>query len=220
MLESDFDTGFATDIPQDLQTDYSTTEMNFLLSARKRTFEILSDCKLSLSERLCRLLAFNERVQNMLDDEIFDITAMPKDEYKKQSCGDASFIFDLHKTLDIMSKDWLCELEATADFAKNNTLSSRFDKPLTAYLDYYVRRYYLSAIDSFNVIFTIKRMVCAYIVTAYELERPNNPTQTEIAKILQGYSKEVEHSYENGELLEDEFIFNPLFSTDNLIGIL
>lgn len=118
MLESDFDTGFATDIPQDLQTDYSTTEMNFLLSARKRTFEILSDCKLSLSERLCRLLAFNERVQNMLDDEIFDITAMPTDEYKKQSCGDASFIFDLHKSLDIMSKDWLCELEATADFAK------------------------------------------------------------------------------------------------------
>ncbi len=65
MLESDFDTGFATDIPQDLQTDYSTTEMNFLLSARKRTFEILSDCKMSLSERLCRLLAFNERVQNL-----------------------------------------------------------------------------------------------------------------------------------------------------------
>ena len=61
MLESDFDTGFATDIPQDSQTDYSTTEMNFLLSARKRTFEILSDCKISLSERLCRLLAFNER---------------------------------------------------------------------------------------------------------------------------------------------------------------
>lgn len=118
MLESDFDTGLATDIPQDLQTDYSTTEMNFLLSARKRTFEILSDCKMSLSERLCRLLAFNERVQNMLDDEIFDIKAMPTDEYKKQSCGDASFIFDLHKSLDIMSNDWLCELEATADFAK------------------------------------------------------------------------------------------------------
>ena len=57
-------------------------------------------------------------------------------------------------------------------------------------------------------------------MTAYELERPNNPTQTEIVKILQGYSKEVGHSYENGELLEDEFIFNPLFSTDNLIGIL
>ena len=114
----------------------------------------------------------------------------------------------------------LCELEATADFAKNNTLPNRFDKPLTAYLDYYVRRYYLSAIDSFNVISTIKRMVCAYIVTAYELERPNNPTQAEVVKILQGYSKEVEHSYENGELLEDEFIFNPLFSTDNLIGIL
>lgn len=85
MLESDFDTGFATGIPQDLQTDYSTTEMNFLLSARKCTFEILSDCKLSLSERLCRLLAFNERVQNMLDDEIFDITAMPKDEYKSKA---------------------------------------------------------------------------------------------------------------------------------------
>lgn len=52
MLESDFDTGFATGIPQDSQTDYSTTEMNFLLSARKRTFEILSDCKLLLVRKI------------------------------------------------------------------------------------------------------------------------------------------------------------------------
>lgn len=220
MLESDFDTNFATHIPQDSSADYSTTEMNFLLSARKRTLEILSDSKMPLSERLCRLLAFNDRVQNMLDDEIIDISSMPSDEYEKQNCGDVSFIFDLHKTLDIMSKNWLCELETTADFAKNRTLSNRFDKQLTAYLDYYVRRYYLSAIDSLNVISTIKRMVCAYIVTAYELERLKNPTQAEIVKILQRYSKEVEHSYENGELLEDEFIFNPLFSTDNLISIL
>ena len=64
-------------------------------------------------------------------------------------------------------------------------------------------------------------MVCAYIVTAYELEvGPKILLEAEVVKILQGYSKEVEHSYENGELLEDEFIFNPLFSTDNLIGIL
>ena len=64
------------------------------------------------------------------------------------------------------------------------------------------------------------KVISADIVTAYELERPNNPTQAKVVKILQGYSKEVEHSYENGELLEDEFIFNPFFSTDNLIGIL
>ncbi len=220
MLNSDFDTNFATHIPQNSPTNYSTTEMNFLLSVRKRTLEILSDNKMPLPERLCRLLAFNDRVQNMLDDEIFDISSMPSDEYEKQNCGDVSFIFDLHKTLDIMSKNWLCELETTAEFAKTDTLSNRFNKQLTAYLDYYVRRYYLSAIDSMNVISTIKRMVCAYIVTAYELERLKNPTESEIVKILQRYSKEVEHSYENGELLEDEFIFNPLFSTDNLISIL
>lgn len=220
MLNSDFDTNFATDIPPDSSTDYSTTEMNFLLSARKHTLEILSDSKMPLSERLCRLLAFNDRVQNMFDDEIFDISAMPTDEYEKKNCGDVSFIFDLHKNLDIMSKNWLCELNTTAEFTQDHTLSNGFDKQLTAYLDYYVRRYYLSAIDNLNVISTIKRMVCAYIVTAYELERLENPTQTEIVKILQRYSKEVEHSYENGELLEDEFIFNPLFLTDNLISIL
>lgn len=220
MLESDFDKNFATCIPEKSKADYSTTEMNFLLSARKRTLEILSDCKMPLAKRLCRLLAFNERVQNMLDDECFDLSVMPCDECEKGNCGDVSFIFDLHKTLDIMSKEWLCELETTADFAKTHKLSSRFDNPLTAYLDYYVRRYYLSAIDTLNVISTVKRMICAYIVTAYELERFENPTQAEIVKILQRYSKEVEHSYENGELLEDEFVFNPLFSTDNLINIL
>lgn len=68
-------------------------------------------------------------------------------------------------------------------------LSNRFDRPLTAYLDYCVRRYYLSAIDSFNVISTIKRMVCAYIVTAYELERLENPTQAEAVKFCRDIQK-------------------------------
>lgn len=220
MLDSDFERNFAVCVTDDLQTDYSISEMNFLLSARKRTLELLSDSTAPLSKRLCSLLAFNERVQNMLDDEIFDLSLMPSDKYKKQNGGDVSFIFELHGALDIMSKEWLCELKKTADFSKAHKISSRFDKQLTAYLGYYVRRYYLSAIDSMNVISTVKRMVCAYIVTGFELERLENPYSAEIVKILQRYSKEVEHSYENSELLEDEFIFNPLFSSQNLIDII
>lgn len=88
MLESDFDTGFATDIPQDSQTDYSTTEMNFLLSARKRTLKFsqtakcpcpkdcadflpsTSECRICLTmkflmSRLCRQMNIKSKAAEM-----------------------------------------------------------------------------------------------------------------------------------------------------------
>ena len=38
--------------------------------------------------------------------------------------------------------------------------------------------------------------------------------------MMQQYSKEVEHSYENSELLEEEFMLNPDFSVENIINVL
>ena len=71
------------------------------------------------------------------------------------------------------------------------------------------------------MLYAIKRIVCAYLVTgkmdavfaqkSYPLSR---------MRILQRYSKEVEHSYDNTEKLNAEFDADNRFSVENLIAML
>ena len=67
----------------------------------------------------------------------------------------------------------------------------------------------------------MKRIVCAYIVTGWldaDFARKGYPLPR--MRILQRYSKEVEHSYENTEALNARFDSDPRFSIENLIAML
>ena len=71
------------------------------------------------------------------------------------------------------------------------------------------------------MLYSIKRIVCAYLVTGkldalfYEKGYPY-PRM----RILQRYSKEVEHSYDNTEALNSAFDTDDRFEVENLIALL
>ena len=173
--------------------------MDFLLKARAKTSKIFKDRKLSFAQRLKEALRYNRDIQNSLD-EISE----------PESVSDLSYIFELHNKLEIMSNEWK-EILASAS---ENEPDTNHDVEFERLALYYIYRYYLNAIDSYNVLSTIKRIACAYIVLSRcELER-------DCTRLMQLYSKEVEHSYENSEMLEDEFYFVPQLSVDSLIRII
>ena len=173
--------------------------MDFLLKARAKTSKIFKDRKLSFAQRLKEALRYNRDIQNSLD-EISE----------PESVSDLSYIFELHNKLEIMSNEWK---EILASASKNEP-DTNHDVEFERLALYYIYRYYLNAIDSYNVLSTIKRIACAYIVLSRcELER-------DYTRLMQLYSKEVEHSYENSEMLEDEFYFVPQLSVDSLIRII
>ena len=173
--------------------------MDFLLKARAKTSKIFKDRKLSFAQRLKEALRYNKDIQNSLD-EIFE----------SESVSDLSYIFEFHNKLEIMSNEWK---EILASASKNEP-DTNHDVEFERLALYYIYRYYLNAIDSYNVLSTIKRIACAYIVLSRcELER-------DCTRLMQLYSKEVEHSYENSEMLEDEFYFVPQLSVDSLIRII
>ena len=173
--------------------------MDFLLKARAKTSKIFKDRKLSFAQRLKEALRYNRDIQNSLD-EISE----------PESVSDLSYIFELHNKLEIMSNEWK-EILASAS---ENEPDTNHDVEFERLALYYIYRYYLNAIDSYNVLSTIKRIACAYIVLSRcELER-------DCTRLMQLYSKEVEHSYENSEMLEDEFYFAPQLSVDSLIRII
>lgn len=222
MLEADKDFCYQTVICPYKGVDYSVDMMNFLLKARKSTFEILNNLTLPFAERLRKILAFNVEIQNRLDNENyvpFDFSQFitPPIITHKSDC---SFIFDLHKRLDIMDNSFRGFLENASNHSCHSKISNRYDKYFSALAKYYIFRYYLTAIDSFDVLSAIKRIVCAYTVIGHMLSSAKNLTAEQQILVIQRYSKEVEHSYENSELMEEEFFCNPNFSVTNLIKLL
>ena len=96
-----------------------------------------------------------------------------------------------------------------------------FTRDFEAFAQYYLYRYYLEAIRSGDVLYSLKRIVCAYLVTGLlDADFAEQGYPFTRMRILQRYSKEVEHSYENTEALDLAFDTDKRFAAENLIALL
>ena len=189
--------------------------MSFLLKSRSRSAEILTRQNEPFAYRLADCLEFNAQVQCVLDGK----------EPAPLESGDGKsgfgFIFDMHLGFEIMSEKWRAALNDAAESSAGLKISADFERDFEKFALYYIYRYYLEAVNSGDVMYSIKRIVCAYIVTGMidaDFAQKGYPLSR--MRILQRYSKEVEHSYDNTEALNAEFDRDGRFSAENLISLL
>jgi lysine-N-methylase len=126
------------------------------------------------------------------------------------------FLFDFFKSLDYMHGD-VPRIIKAAESAANCTLTANYDNKFENLALYNLYRYYLNAVDSMDVLNPIKRIVCEFIILNHALAAK---PELDLADAMQKYSKEIEHSYENSEEIEFEFMTNPLFSPESLSALL
>lgn len=194
---------------------YLREYMNFLLAVRERTFSLLRSDE-PFVQKMKSVFSFTEHAQALIDNEIFD-------EARLDGCPDLAFcgtvqdrarIFGLHSRLDVMDENWLAE----AVSCKDEALPDSIDGELASLVLYYAARYTLTAVSSYDVITTIKRAWCAAVVCGALISRENaenDPLRR--ALIYQKYSKEIEHSDENLDIMTDEFLCGELYS-QRMIG--
>lgn len=180
--------------------DYQPEMMNFLLAARKISCEFF-DTDENFQTQLCKCFGFNERVQAMLDSEIFDISSLQKiKDFAPLNMPSRDKIFALHKKLDIMDKQFFDDIQKSKDCVPSNSKSLEDELKILA--KYYFFRYYLTAIDSYDIATTLNRIVCASTVISSLVAYKNSDTDFESrVMIFQQYSKEIEHSYKNTDFL-------------------
>lgn len=176
-----------------LQCDYNAELMRFLLGARDKLKDIFTDKSLPFSGRLNVAVQFCENVQSAIDE--FDYSAdvaidrnCKEDIIHKKSL---SYVFEMHKEFDIMTDEWreiLCKASEHAD----KKIPERYDDLFEHMALYYIYRYFLTAVDSMNVLSTANRILCAYVVIGSALLTGEYETE----KLFWLYSKEVEHSTE------------------------
>lgn len=190
--------------------------MSFLLKARARSAEILLDSTLTFEYRLADCLEFNAQVQKIIEG------AEPAPLSDKFEAPDSvRFIFDMHLGFEIMSGRWRKAIEDVLDRVDSLRPSNSFVRDFEKFALYYIYRYYLEAIHSGDVLYSLKRIVCAYIVTGrLDADFAQKGYPLPRMRILQRYSKEVEHSYDNTEALNAEFDRDPRFGVEALIALL
>lgn len=176
-----------------LQCDYNAELMRFLLSAREKLKGIFTDKSLPFSGRLNVAVQFCENVQSAIDNHDYNAD-ISVDTSCKEDClhqKPLKHIFDMHKEFDIMTDEWreiLCKASEHADEKKNEQYDDLFKRMAL----YYIYRYFLTAVDSMNVLSTANRILCAYVVIGSALLTGEYETE----KLFWLYSKEVEHSTE------------------------
>ncbi len=189
---------------------------SFLLKARERSAQLLCDREVPFAYRLADCLEFNAQVQSILQGEEPQPLSPASDPPE-----DCRFIFDLHLGFEIMSDRWRTALRDVANNPDALTPSEDFARDFEKFALYYLYRYYLEAVRSGDVLYSLKRIVCAYLVTGrLDADFASKGYPLPRMRILQRYSKEVEHSYDNTEALNAAFDADPRFSAENLIALL
>lgn len=179
---------------------YPPDMMNFLIVARKISCNFF-DTDEDFQIQLDRCYGFNERVQARLDSEDFNISALHNiTEYTPLNMPSRDKIFSLHKKLDIMNKQFFDDIQKSKDCIPLK--SEKLDSELRTLAKYYFFRYYLTAIDSYDIVTTLNRIVFASaVISSLVAYKKVDESFEQRVMIFQQYSKEIEHSYENTDYL-------------------
>ena len=190
--------------------------LGFLLKARTRSAQMLLNHEQPFAYRLADCLEFNAQVQAVLDGE--EPSPLNFDDAEQSGCG---FVFELHKGFEIMSPAWKQALADTAEQSDALAISEGFDRDFEQFALYYLYRYYLEAVRSGDVLYCLRRIACAYLVTGkMDADFAAKGYPYPRLRVLQRYSKEVEHSYLNTTALNAAFDSDRRYVVESLIVLL
>lgn len=140
----------------------------FLLNARKKAFEIVQNRDRNIKDRLIELLDFGVNLQNEL-------------EPYKEGRGNIDF-FDVFKNPELINPQWL---EKVDNGVTKSVSNETFNESIASY---FIFRYFLNAVDDYDILSRIKMAVVGVLVVTYFGED---------SWTIHLWSKETEHSQYN-----------------------
>lgn len=197
---------------------YPDEIMNFLIKARNISAGFFRTDR-PFSEQLALFADFNAYAGDLLFDECYDIGIL--DEYKPYDSINGEYlfedVFDIYSKLDYLNEDFRLLVENSRQSLPADT--AKTDAYFRKLALYYIYRSYLCAISDDDVLNTVCTVFGAYtiisrIITYLHIENDDK----EILRIISTFSKETDHSYENMEMLSQQFSTSFAFDVENLIA--
>lgn len=201
---------FLTEENPDIQiepNDIDPELFMFLLSTRDRIFDVLQNREKSMDKRVQELYSFGVAVQKAIDNKSYKI-----DDIQGQSIGKSGKdVRKAFKKMEFIKNDLYKFSKMLGEYS--NGYENSFDNYILEreyeyenFAVYMIFRYYLKAVDDYNALEKINLAILSYM-TVRELGKDLYAKKLcidkeENSRIMQIYSKEIEHSEENMNILK------------------
>lgn len=220
-----------TEVP-DEDCGYSVPMMEFLRKARENLCDIICDPAHSIPHILTDCLLYAAQLQDYMDQEDFE--TVPEYEPEPWEAvlqeGTEEAFFRPFAEMEILTEDWkqlLQEAQSLGNLSLWEDLRiemADFDWAYRRMLQYYLARYWLLTVADYDAIGKIKLMTAAYLMlrrmqTAHMRREKKLPRDASL-RLVQLYSKEVEHNTGNREILEEAVFTEEAFSIEQLTALL
>ena len=218
------------DVPCDDEgcDDYSQELYDVLSFARQEIVDTLENEKLSLKCRISSILSYAIEVQFMIDNYNFDKIPITVQYPAQEDKGDVKGFLESFKALEPIDDNWQEYLQNLIDDMERAGRKDFDGTEIEIYLKniavYFIWRYFLKGVYDEEIISKtfLMALSVAAIKLMYERELLNSESlDGEKCSILaKNYSKEIEYSEENLEMLYNMVYENPAFSKDNILSML
>ncbi len=224
-----FETENTLDFPQPTDID---AELYFtLLEARKKAIDILQNREFSIESRICAFLDFSKKIsplvrhfecdniRNAISEDYFAKEKPPHS--RRRENGSLKKIFSDFRKLEMLDTSWKdalsdAETANTYDYAKS---VREYGWEYEHLMVYFVFRYFMTAVFDGDLLTKSKLAAVSFIVIQ-KLNASVNADKETRTKIMQRYSKEVEHSASNMEFLKIAIKKSRCYGIENLINII
>lgn len=180
-----------------------------LIELRKAMFSILEDGNYDFREKVTEILNLAKEFQMLIDGELFE------DNNQHRTFQDCIAILENMEFINVERKAFVIGIktqELTEDVFK--LYRSDFEKLMI----YYIFRYLLKAVYDYDVLTKVKYGIFACIVISRIYSVIENIDFDTRVKVMYSYSKEVEYSDLNMELLDEMLYEN--FGTNDLMNLI
>lgn len=212
-------------LEEEIEGETEETDEEFLsrlLFARGKIFDILCGGDLPAGERIAAALCYAKSVQERINnnDTFEGIEVRTNfDEFKNISKEELEGqMLDVFDKLEVMDKRWTLELENVKKNSGEYPCENTFYDKLVLY---FIFRYFLKALFDCDVYSKARLAAVSFLMIrrmdAARLTRNGAFAFADRVETAQIYSKEVEYSQDNIDMLYDEFLFNDAFSLENLL---
>lgn len=196
------------EIPGGEEGEYDAADMEILLRTRETARKILSDTSRPVGETLELLSIFAYQAQAELNG--CEIPPFGNEDFllnysrETAKAGDFQNILDFFKGLEILTPEWAARLDTPSP--------TDWDPRHRTLARYFVDRYWLQAISDFDLVSRAKLAIISCLVV--------KSLGGDLIETAQLYSKEIENSIENVEVILDAAYENPIFGDGTLSGLL
>lgn len=211
------------EIPYEEGDSFENELFDCLYGAREKIFALLCNEKMSIIERVAAVLDFAEKLQINIDNYIYILPETQKTKENKMQ-GDLLSVLKSLTSLEPIDNNWEPYLKSLINGyceANENVDLSFYQRNL---MIYFIYRYFLKGVFDGEILSRVKLAAVSTAVITYiirkEKESKVELSFKNIIDICKLYSKQVEYSQENLDLLAEMSYENTCYSSENIKGLL